>query len=165
MKTARDRLLALRAEAHRQHDHFETRKYNRKICSKVLNAAIALGALATAASSMVETPGETTICLAIALLIATIVNLAVTDTERDRDLHGLSGAWRRHRTDAAQLLARDAVQRAGDTPDRIRDETAELECRITETRSDSLIYGPGPELPAAPTARQDAAAAPAPGKR
>ena len=168
MTTTQDRLLALLAEAHRQHDHFETRKYNKKTCSRVLNGAIALGALATAAASMADGPGTTggaTTGLAIGLLITTIVNLAVTDTERDRDLYHLSDAWRRHRTDAARLLARDAVQRAGDTPEKIRDETAELECRIAETRSDSRAYGPRPEPAAAPAVRQDPAAPPAPGKR
>ena len=64
-------------------------------------------------------------------------------------LYRLNDAWRRHRTDAAQLLARDGVQRPGDTPEKIQHETVELEMRIAETRSESLLHDvttnvPGP---------------------
>ncbi len=158
MTTTRDRLLALRAEAHRHHAEFERRKCNRRTLSKALKGAVALGALATAAASMIEMPGGTggaTIALAAGLLIATIVNLAANDTERDRELYRLSDAWRRHRTDATLLLARDGVQRPADTAEKIQQETVELECRITETRSDSLLHAGVSERPAAAADNQN----------
>ncbi|MCY4056394.1 MAG: hypothetical protein OXG44_00185 [Gammaproteobacteria bacterium] len=76
MTTTRERLLALRAKAHRHHVEFEKRKYNKKTVSKVVNATVALMALATAASGASEMHGaneEATIALATVLLIASIV--------------------------------------------------------------------------------------------
>ena len=143
MTATRERLLALRANAHRHHVEFERRKYNKKTVSKVVNASVALMALATAASGANEMNGGSegaTVALATVLLIASIVNLAVTDTERDRELYRLSDAWRRHRTDATQLLARNDIQRAADTAEKIQNETVELECRIAETLTDSLLH-------------------------
>ncbi|MCY4120492.1 MAG: hypothetical protein OXG72_06175 [Acidobacteria bacterium] len=149
MTTTRDRLLALRAKAHRRHVEFERRKYNKRTVSRVVNATIALMALATAAAEAIEMPGGTggaTIAFATVLLIASIVNLTVSDTERDRDLYRLSDAWGRHRTDATRLLARNDIQRPADTAEKIQNETAELECRIAETHTDSLLHDGQVEL-------------------
>ena len=148
MTTTRNRLLALHAEAGKHHVHFETRKKRRTTVSITVNATITLSALATAAAGTAAMPTAITITLATVLLIAAILNLAVTDTEHERDLHRLGDAWRRHRTDAARLLARDGVQRPADTAEKIQHETVELECRIAETRSESLMHG----LAAAPPA-------------
>ena len=148
MTTTRNRLLALHAETGRQHVHFEKRKGNREAGRKAINATIALLGLATAGSSAADMPTAAT-ALAMGLLVAITLNLALTDTQRDRDLHRLNDAWRRHRTDAARLLARDGAQRPADTAEKIEHDTVELECRIAETRSDSLLHGLGSEPPAA----------------
>ena len=116
--------------------HFEKSQWNRDSMRKAINVTIAFLGLAIAGSS----PATAT-ALAIGLLITVTLSLALTDTQRDRDLHRLNDAWRRHRTDAARLLARDSVQRPADTAEKIQHETVELECRIAETRSDSLLHG------------------------
>ena len=126
---------------------------------KAINITIAFLALGTAGSSAAGMPAGAT-ALAIGLLVTVTLNLALTDTQHDRDLHRLNDAWRRHRTDAARLLARDKVQRPTDTPEKIRHETVELECRIAETRSDSLLHGLMSELPEGPAAEHGPAAPP-----
>lgn len=141
MTSTRDCLLLLHAEADRQHIHFEKSKRRRAALAKGVNAAIALTALAAAAASAAEMPSTATITFAMALLIAATLNLFLTDRQQDRDLYMLSDAWRRHRTDAARLLARDGVQRPDDTAEKIKQETSELECRIAETRTDSRLHG------------------------
>lgn len=159
MTTTQDRLRALHAEASRQHVHFDRSQWNRSSMRKAINITITFLALGTAGSSAAGMPAGAT-ALAIGLLVAITLNLALTDTQRDRDLHRLNDAWRRHRTDAARLLARDKVQRPADTAEKIRHETVELECRIAETRSDSLLHGLMSELPEGPAAEHGPAAPP-----
>ena len=106
---------------------------------KAVNVTIAFLALGTAGSSAAGMPAGAT-ALAIGLLITVTLNLALTDTQHDRDLYRLNDAWRRHRTDAARLLARNGAQRAEDTPEKIQHETIELEIRIADTRSESLLH-------------------------
>ena len=154
MTTTRDRLRALHAETVRQHVHFEKRKWNRESARKAVNVTIALLGLTTAGSGAAGMPAAAT-ALAIGLLLTVTLNLALTDTQHDRDLHRLNEAWRRHRTDAARLLARDGVQRAADTAEKIERESLELECRIAETRSESLLHSLVSELPATPAGEQD----------
>ena len=146
MTTTQDRLRALHAEASRQHVHFEKSQWNRSSMRKAINVTITFLALATAGSSAAGMPAGAT-ALAIGLLVTVTLNLALTDTQRDRDLHRLTDAWRRHRTDAAQLLARHGAQRPADTPEKIQHETVELELRIAETRSESLLHGMTANVP------------------
>ena len=91
MTNARERLQALQAEAGTQHIRFENRKQRRATRSKAINGAIALMALAAAGAGAAEMP-TATIALAAGLLIAVTLNLALTDTQHDRDLHLLSDA-------------------------------------------------------------------------
>ena len=135
MMDTQERLQALQAEADRQHSRFENRRQTRTARSKSLNAAIALIAIATGAASVAQVPTAAAIILATALLIAVGTNLALTDTAHDRELHLLSNAWRRHRTDATRLLAQLATGRSANTAERIGKATVELECRIAETRA------------------------------
>ena len=136
MTDTRDRLQALQAEADREHSRFENRRQTRTARSKTLNAAIALIAIATGAANVAQVPTAAAVALA-ALLIAVGTNLALTDTAHDRELHLLSNAWRRHRTDATRLLAQLATGRSANTAERIGKATVELECRIAETRAGS----------------------------
>ena len=142
MTTTQDRVRALQSEATRQHVHFEKKQWKRESARKTVNATIALLALATAGSSAAKMPAVTT-ALAIGLLATVTLNLALIDTQRDRDLHRLGKAWRDHRADAARLLAQDSAHRPAETGEKIRREreTIELESRIAETRSDSLLHG------------------------
>ena len=149
MTTTQNRLRALHAEASRQHVHFEKSQWNRGSMRKAINVTITFLALATAGSSAAGMPTGAT-ALAIGLLVTVTLNLTLTDTQHDRDLHRLNDAWRCHRTDATRLLARDSVQRPADTAEKIQHETVELECRIAETRSESLLHGLKPELPEGP---------------
>ena len=134
MTNTRERLQELQAEAGKQHSGVENRRRRRTARSKAINVAIALIALAAAGASTAEMTATTTV-LATGLLIALCMNLALTDTQQDRDLHLLSHAWRRHRTDATRLLAQETTTHSATTAQSIQRETIELACRVVETRA------------------------------
>ena len=134
MTNTRERLQALQVEADSEHTDFEKRRRKRTARSKALNVAVAILALATGAASGAGMPAAAVIVLASALLTAIGMNLALTDTEHDREVHLLSHAWKRHRTDAARLLAQLATDRSTSAAERIEEATGELESRVAETR-------------------------------
>ena len=147
----RDRLLALHAEARRQHIHFETLKRRRETVSKAINVAIVLGAVASAAASGAELPTPATITFAGALMIAVTLNLYLNNTQRDRDLHILSDRWLRHQADAAPLL--HAMQNSGEERQLASEDAVALEHEMVETRTESLLCQP---LPGAAEGDRDA---------
>ena len=68
-----DRLQALHAGAARQHVHFEKSKRRRTARSRCINAAIAITALATAATSGTEMPTPAATTALAAMLLVTLL--------------------------------------------------------------------------------------------
>ena len=149
----KDRLQALQAEAGMQHIHFEKLKRRRASVSKAVNATIVLAALATAAASAAEMPAAAIVTFSATLLIAITLNLYVTDTQEDRNLHILGDQWQHHQTNAARLL--HAMQDANKDGQRTREDAEMLERRMILTRAEALRYQPlpGPAEPPAPCTR------------
>lgn len=140
MRTSQNHLRTLHTEASRQHAHWEKRHRKRVSMRKGILVTISLLALATAGTSTAGMPAGAT-ALAVVLLVAVMLNLALTDTLYEREVQALNDAWRRHRADAAHLLARDRMRRPTDTAEKIEHETVDLGARIALTRSESLLHG------------------------
>ena len=145
MLTTTERLRTLHAEACGKHDRFEKRKKRRNALSRATTATMAVVALATGITAVAGMSAAITAALATLLLMTTGVKLVLTDTERDRELHRLTDTWRRHRVAASLLLARSRGRRAKDAAEKVHHDTVELERRIEETRSDSLLLDPEPD--------------------
>lgn len=141
----KDRLQALQVEAGTQHIHFEKLKRRRASVSKAVNATIVLAALATAAASAAEMPAAAIVTFSATLLIAITLNLYVTDTQEDRNLHVLGDQWRHHQTNAARLL--HAMQDANKDGQRTREDAEMLERRMILTRAEALRYQRSPARP------------------